>query len=72
MHAPGIAATTAIVLATALYASAAVAAAGGGAAPMPMTSFTDLPSYHPNPVRYPRSLKCLGKHARWHQPSLVY
>jgi hypothetical protein len=39
----------AIVLATTVYVGAA-SAAGGAAEPMPMTNFTDMPSYHPKPV----------------------
>ena len=57
-----IAPATAIVLATAVYAGAASAGGGGGgggAEPMPMTNFTDMPSYHPNPVRCPRWVKCV-------------
>jgi hypothetical protein len=70
-----ITAATAIVLVTAVYAAAANAgggSGGGGAEPMPMTNFTDMPSYHPNSVRCPRWVKCVGKHARWHRPSPAY
>ncbi len=59
-----IAPATAIVLASAVYADAASAGGGGGAEPMPLTNFTDMPSYHPNHVRCPRRVKCVGKHAR--------
>jgi len=40
---------TAVLLATSLYAGAASAGGGGGggAEPMPLTNFTDMPSYHP-------------------------
>ena len=56
-----IASALALVLAGAAYAGAA--SAGGGAEPMPFpTNFTDLPSYHP--IRCPRLVKCVGKHAR--------
>ena len=51
-----IAAATAIMLATAVYAGAASAGGGGGgggAEPMPLTNFTDMPSYHPNPAGAP-------------------
>lgn len=66
-----IAAATAIMLATAVYGGAASAGGGGGggAEPMPLTNFTDMPSYHLNPVRCPRWVKCVGKYARWHQTS---
>jgi hypothetical protein len=38
----------AALLATSLYAGAASAAGGGGGAePMPLTNYTDMPSYHP-------------------------
>ena len=59
-----IAAAAVVVLATAVYAGAASAAGGGGggAEPMPMTNFTDMPSYHP--IRCPRLVKRVGKHAR--------
>jgi hypothetical protein len=67
-----IAPAAAIVLATAVYAGAASAGGGGGAEPMPMTNFTDMPSYHPNPVRCPSWVKCVGNHARWHRPSPYY
>ena len=69
-----IAAAAAIVLATAVNAGAASAAGGGGggAEPMPMTNFTDMPSYHPKPVGCLRWGRCVGKHARWHPTSRYY
>ena len=57
-----IASASALVLAGAVYAGAA--SASSGAEPMPLTNFTDMPSYHPNHVRCPRLVKCVGKHAR--------
>jgi len=55
-----IASASALVLAGAVYAGPA--SAGGGAEPMPLTNFTDMPSYHP--IRCPRLVKRVGKHAR--------
>lgn len=60
----------AVVLVTSIYAGpvSARGGGGGGAEPMPLTNFTDMPSYQPRPVKRP-----ICKHAckplRWHQSS---
>jgi hypothetical protein len=69
-----IAAAAAVALATAVHGDAASAAGGGGggAEPVPMTNFTDLPSYHPKPVGCLRWDRRVGKHVRWHPTSRYY
>jgi len=56
---------TIVLLATAACAGAANARGGGGAETMPLTNYTDMPSYHPRPVACLR-IKC-GKRAHWHR-----
>lgn len=60
------------LIAAGLGAGAAAAVGGGGAEPMPMTSFTAMPSYHPKPVGCLRWGRCVGKHARWQPTSRYY
>ena len=55
----------AALLAISMSAGAAIAH-GGGAEPMPGMSFTDLPSYHPQPLES-HKIKRARNHARWHQ-----
>jgi hypothetical protein len=63
--------TAAALLAGLCYAGAASAhGTGGGAEPMPLTNFTDMPSYSPQriaPVWLPRA-----RHLRWQQHGFTY
>jgi len=54
-----------VLLAISAGAGAAYARGGGAAEPMPQTSFTDLPSYHPFDPSQPLR-RHARRHARWH------
>jgi hypothetical protein len=57
-----------VSLAVCLEASVAAAAGGGGSEPVPLTNFTDLPSYRPQPVEPVRGgIKHWREHVREHQ-----
>ena len=58
---------TTVLLATAIYAGPTTAHGGGGAETIPGTNYTDMPSYHPQPVDCLRWASCGGKHLRWHR-----
>ena len=56
-----------VSLAVCLEASAAAAAGGGGSEPVPLTNFTDLPGYRPQPVEPLGGIKHRREHVREHQ-----
>jgi len=60
----------AVLLAISLYAGAASAAGGGGAEPMPLTSYTDMPSYHPYCPCPAGRIKHAHRHARRYYDSV--
>lgn len=56
-----------VLLAACLEASAAAAAGIGGSEPMPLTNFTDMPSYRPRPIEPLGGIKHRREHVREHQ-----
>jgi hypothetical protein len=55
----------AVVFATLCFVGAASAHGGGAAEPMPLTNYTDMPSYSPQRMPPARLLK--SRHVRWQQ-----